>query len=111
MSSVRINNAIKLAIHGKAQDDDIVAGLIDKEKIVIAADGSIAGLEEQITTLKKEKAFLFTDSAPSYNPPGGKPPVSNPFKKDSLNLTEQGKLLRDNPALARQMAAEAGVKI
>lgn len=111
LSSLRINNAIKLAIHGKVQDEDIVAGLIDKDKIVMAADGSIAGLDEQISTMKKEKGFLFVTDGPEYKPTGGKPPVTNPWKKDSFNMTEQGKIYRENPVLAKQMASEAGVQI
>lgn len=38
---------------------------------------------------------------------GGK----NPFKAGSINLTEQGRLLRTDPARAKQLAAEAGVKL
>lgn len=34
----------------------------------------------------------------------------NPFKADTKNLTEQGRLRRENPQLAEQMAAAAGVK-
>ena len=35
----------------------------------------------------------------------------NPFSKEHLNLTEQGKLYRENPTLARQMAAQYGYEI
>lgn len=35
----------------------------------------------------------------------------NPFKAGQINLTEQGKLLRTNPELAKKLAAEAGVKL
>ncbi|NUB24717.1 hypothetical protein [Azospirillum brasilense] len=33
----------------------------------------------------------------------------NPFKKDSFNLTEQTKLLRENPEMASRLKAEAGL--
>lgn len=36
---------------------------------------------------------------------------SNPFKAGQINLTEQGKLLRTNPELAKKLAQEAGVKL
>lgn len=36
---------------------------------------------------------------------------NNPFKKETFNLTEQGKIKRDNPQLARQLAAAAGVSL
>ena len=39
----------------------------------------------------------------------GNPPVVNPWKKETLNLTEQARLLRDQPEIARQMKAAAGL--
>lgn len=36
-----------------------------------------------------------------------KPPVSNPFVKGKENLTEQGKLLKENPALYNKLKTEA----
>lgn len=35
--------------------------------------------------------------------------IVNPFKKETLNLTEQARLLKDNPELYKQMKAAAGV--
>lgn len=35
----------------------------------------------------------------------------NPWSKDQFNLTEQGRMFRENPQKARQMAAEHGFKI
>jgi hypothetical protein len=43
--------------------------------------------------------------------PGGKPAPTNPFKAETKNVTAQGALFKENPALARSMAAEAGVPI
>ena len=37
--------------------------------------------------------------------------VKNPFAKETFNLTEQGKLFKENPELARQLAAQAGVSL
>lgn len=36
---------------------------------------------------------------------------NNPWKKESLNLTQQGEIFKANPTLARQLAAAAGVTI
>ena len=114
--ALKIDTAVKLAIADSAQDADIVAGLIDKAKLILGEDGKVTGLTEQVEALKKDKAFLFkgtSGSNPNYNPNGGgnNPPATNPFKKETFNLTEQGKMLRDNPEQARAMAAEAGVQI
>lgn len=112
--TLRMDTAIKLAIADSAQDADIVSGLIDKNKLILGEDGKVTGLTEQVEALKKDKAFLFKTSNPSpqYHPNGGgNPPAANPFKKETFNLTEQGRLLRSNPEQARAMAAEAGVTI
>ncbi len=37
------------------------------------------------------------------------PPQSNPWKKETLNLTEQARMLREQPELAKQMKAAAGL--
>lgn len=112
--TLRLDTAIKLAIADSAQDTEIVSRLIDKSKLILGEDGKVTGLTEQVDALKKDKAFLFKASgpAPQYNPNGGgNPPTTNPFKKETFNLTEQGRLLKTNPEQARAMAAEAGVKI
>ena len=36
---------------------------------------------------------------------------NNPFKAGTMNLTEQGKLWKENPELARRLAGEAGIKL
>lgn len=44
-----------------------------------------------------------------YVPPKGtnEPTVNNPWSKATLNLTEQAKILRENPTLAQQLKASA----
>lgn len=115
MKAMKINNAIKLKLISTAQDVDIVAGLIDKNKILVS-DDNIAGLDEQIKTLKASKPFLFKDASqspnPQYKPNGGTGGSDkNPFKKETLNMTEAGRLLRENPAQAKALAAAAGFNL
>ena len=114
MKELRINDAIKLAIVDKAQDVDIVSGLFDKTKLILGDDGKITGLDEQLKELQKNKAFLFKQAGPNpkYDPKGGNGnPGTNPFAKDTFNLTEQGRLLRENPEQAKAFAQAAGVTI
>lgn len=114
MKELRINDAIKLAIVDKAQDVDIVSGLFDKSKLILGEDGKITGLDEQLKELQKSKAFLFKQAGPNpqYRPNGGNgTPSANPFAKDTFNLTEQGRLLRENPEQAKALAQAAGVTI
>ena len=114
MKELRINDAIKLAIVDKAQDVDIVSSLFDKAKLILGDDGKITGLDEQLKELQKNKAFLFKQAGPNpkYDPKGGPVhPSTNPFAKDTFNLTEQGRLLRENPEQAKAFAQAAGVTI
>ena len=114
MKELRINDAIKLAIVDKAQDVDIVSSLFDKTKLILGDDGKITGLDEQLKELQKNKAFLFKQAGPNpkYDPKGGNgTPSTNPFAKDTFNLTEQGRLLRENPEQAKAFAQAAGVTI
>ncbi|WP_424162164.1 phage scaffolding protein [Bacillus amyloliquefaciens] len=81
------------------------------------ADGKLIGLDEQLTALRESDSYLFEEdqkSAPSIA--GRQPHVSgqsgtqtpaNPFKKETLNLTEQGRLFRENPELAMRLQKEA----
>lgn len=61
LKDLTLTNAIKLAIAGKVHDESIVSGLIDKTKLIIGDDGKIVGLDEQISSLKEGKAFLFKE--------------------------------------------------
>lgn len=115
LKNLRIDSAVKLKLSGTAQDVDIVAGLIDKTKLIVSDDGTVAGLDEQINPLKQSKPFLFKDGKPKgsgYEPAGGAGGNTvNPFKKETFSLTEQGKLFKENPALAKSLAQEAGINI
>ena len=112
MHDLRMNTAIKLAIGDKAQDSEIVAGLIDKDKIILSEDGKVTGLNEQLANLQKDKAFLFKAvEPPNYTPNGGgSPQIKNPFAKETFNLTAQGQMLKTNPEQARALASAAGIK-
>lgn len=115
MKDMRLSTAIQIAIAADAQDVGIVSGLFDKSKLILGDDGKVTGLDEQLTALKKDKPFLFRDGKPKgkgYEPNGGGGPLDkNPFAKENFNLTEQGKILRENPEQARALAAAAGVTI
>lgn len=115
LKNIRIDNAVKLKLTNTAQDVDIVASLIDKTKLIVGDDGSVTGLDEQINPLKQSKPFLFKDlnnnNQQNYTPNSGGNPVNNPFSKEHFNLTEQGRLFRENPQQARALAQAAGINI
>lgn len=58
LRELTLTNAIKLAVAGKVHDETLVAGLIDKDKLVIDGD-KVVGLEDQLKSLQEEKSFLF----------------------------------------------------
>lgn len=103
LKDLTLTNAIKLAIAGKVHDESIVSGLVDKTKLIIGDDGKIVGLDEQITSLKESKAFLFKEETTDPNNPNpkpgfqkiGNPPPNDPVAMDTAiaaafgNTTEQ----------------------
>lgn len=113
LKELRLTSAIKLAVAGKVHDEDMAAALFDRSKLALSEDGKVTGLEEQLRSIREAKGFLFkAASGQGYDPAGGGGGgKANPFAKDTFNLTEQGRLLRENPAQAREMAAAAGVRI
>lgn len=111
LKNLRIDSAVKLKLTNTAQDVDIVASLIDKTKLIVGDDGSVTGLDEQINPLKQSKPFLFKSDKQRYEPKDGGNPINNPFSKEHFNLTEQGKLFRENPEQARALAQAVGVNI
>lgn len=72
LAETRLTSAVKLALTGKVQDLDIVSGLLDKTKIELDEQGNVkGGLDEQLTTLKESKSFLFV---PENEPQQQQPP-------------------------------------
>jgi len=81
LKEIQLTNAIKLAIAGKVHDEGLAAGLVDKTKLILGEDGKVVGLEEQITSLKEHKAFLFkedTENPNNSNPKPGFQKIGNP---------------------------------
>lgn len=83
------------------------------DKFTFDKDGKPIGIDDVLKPMKESLPHLFKADKPGgYNPNGGgNPPASNPFAKESFNLTEQGRLLREDPTQARQLAAAAGIKL
>lgn len=70
IKTIKLDNAIKLAINGKVHDEDIITSLFDREKLVLDDSGKVIGLEEQLEGLKSNKSFLFKDEG-KKDPDGG----------------------------------------
>lgn len=83
------------------------------EKFTFNKEDQPIGVQDIIKPYMEDKTMkhLFKQES-HYNPLGGSEGmVSNPFAKETFNLTKQGELFRNNPEQARELAAAAGVKI
>lgn len=104
---------ITAAIQSKLTDakyPDLLLTKFDQSKLSIAEDGTVLGIDEQLTALKEQYKDLFKPDLKGREPNniGGTPPgTKNPWSKEHFNLTEQGRILRENPELAAQLQAAA----
>lgn len=113
MAQMKLDFAIEKALAAaKAKNIKAVKALLDLEKVKLDGE-QLLGLDDQLETLKETDPYLFGDSGKvggGTNPPGAGNPEVNPWKPETFNLTLQGKILREDPAKAARMKAEAGVK-
>lgn len=103
--------AINSAIQSKLTDTkypDLLMTKFDKTKISMQEDGSIIGIDEQLTNIKEQYKDLFKPDIVGNDPNNkykNNPGVKNPWSKEHFNLTEQGRIFRENPELAKQLQA------
>lgn len=111
----RFNFSLEQAlVRLQAKNVKAAKALVDTEKISIDDNGNLIGFEEQIKQIKEENDYLFGPDLKGNRPDDTQqtPPAvkNNPWKKESLNLTEQGRILKEDPKLAERLKSEAGVK-
>lgn len=94
-----------------AKNQKAVMALLDLDTVKV--DGKdLLGLKEQLEKLKESDSYLFGEGAGvggrDPHPPGkgGKETSKNPWGKEHYNLTEQGRILREDPELAKQFMAQ-----
>ena len=79
-------------------------------------DKPVTGLDSLVESMVKEKNWLLGAGGGSgqvgggTNPPGAGGGEANPWKAETFNLTNQAKILQENPSLAARLKQEAGVK-
>lgn len=108
IKDLTINNAIQAKLTD-AKHPDLLVGKFDKSKLSLSEDGTqVYGIDEQLTAMKEQYKDLFTVDVKGGDPNNKTKPApgqKNPWSKEHFNLTEQGKLLKENPELARQFMA------
>lgn len=114
IAALRKETSIELALKDeKAKNIKAVKALLDLEKVSLDGDNLI-GLDEQLKALKEKESYLFGEDTirgrePNKdNNPVGDEYKSNPWSKEHFNLTEQGRIYREEPELAAKLKAAAG---
>ena len=114
IKQIQIDNAVEKALLGaKAKNIKAVKALLDLETAELDGE-NVKGLEDQLKKLfeTEDTKFLFdqTSGKPNFKgtKPGegkddGKGVTKNPWSKEHFNLTEQGKILTEDPELAQQL--------
>ena len=112
LKQLQINNAVEKALIGaKAKNVKAVKALLDLNGVEFDGE-TVKGLADQLKKLQEgeDSKFLFdsqgTQQFKGFKPSesGDRPPSgNNPWSKEYFNLTEQGKMLKENPELAAQM--------
>ncbi|NFA98019.1 scaffolding protein [Clostridium botulinum] len=115
IQDMQFNYALEGALKGaNVRNTKAVKALLNLEGVKL--DGqNIIGLNEQIEAIKKSDSYLFAEEQkPKFSgvePTDGSKTSQgyNPWKKESFNLTDQGKIFKENPEQAKQLMAQVGI--
>lgn len=109
IAELKKSTAIEMyLVSQKAKNIKAAKALLDLEKISLDGD-NIIGIEDQVKGLKEKESYLFgEDKLSGRDPHKDTEPVDplmkkNPFSKEHFNLTEQGRLYREDPELAKKL--------
>lgn len=115
IQDMQFNYALEGALKGaNVRNIKAIKALLNLENVKLDGE-SIIGLKDQLEALKKSDSYLFAEEQQTkfsgiHPVDGSKPPQGyNPWKKDTFNLTDQGKIFKENPDQAKQLMAQAGV--
>lgn len=113
IKEIKKSTSIELKLKDeKAKNIKAVKALLDLDKVSVDGD-NIIGLDEQLKTLKESDPYLFgEDTLRGKNPKSPTDPVddlykNNPWSKEHFNLTEQGKILNEDPEKAEKLKQAA----
>jgi hypothetical protein len=101
-----VNKATTLATQ-KGLPVDLVAYFVGQDEETTTNNlTALESIWQQYLEKAVEAKFKDSGRSPNQGGGGGTGQI-NPWKKETFNLTEQGRLLRDNPELAKQLQAQA----
>nr|DAI96714.1 MAG TPA: minor structural protein [Caudoviricetes sp.] len=110
IKDMNIDSAIKAKL-SDTKYPDLLVGKFDRSKLLVADDGTVTGIDEQLTGIKETYKELFTPIVSGKDPKNKNintpDSTKNPWSKEHFNLTLQAKMLSEDPELAAQyMAAQ-----
>lgn len=104
----------QLSKEGVTDPDYIIYKQGGIDKFTFNDEGKPVGVSDIVKSYKKDTSMshLFQQTQQNYNPAGGDGKETvNPFAKETFNLTKQGKLFKENPEHAKELAMAAGIEI
>ncbi|MBU3193473.1 phage scaffolding protein [Clostridium algidicarnis] len=117
IKDMQFNHSLDEALKGaNVRNSKAIKALLNLENVKLDGE-SIIGLNDQLEALKKSDSYLFAERQnPKFSgvepTDGSKSPQGyNPWKKENFNLTDQGKIFKENPDQAKQLMAQAGVNL
>ncbi|WMJ79543.1 phage scaffolding protein [Clostridium sp. MB40-C1] len=115
IQDMQFNYALEGALKGaNVRNTKALKALLNLENVKLDGE-SLIGLKDQLDSLKESDSYLFAEEQQNkfsgIKPTDGTrtPQGYNPWKKESFNLTEQGKIFKENPEQAKQLMVQAGV--
>ena len=108
IQKIKYDTKLEIALNNSnARNTKALRGLLDMEKIVLDEDGNLSGFDEQLSQLKESDSYLFNTEKPAGLGGGKTTPrktaIKNPFSKEHFDITEQCRLIKENPTLAEQL--------
>jgi len=107
LKDININSAIRSELTG-FKYPELIEAKIDKTKLTVGDDGKVFGITDQLTVIKETYKDLVIPIVTGKDPNNNTiihSGMKNPWSKEHFNLTEQGKIFRENPELAKQLQA------
>ena len=104
-----------IAMSGKKEED--VSKIVKMAQGLKTEDNTVADCIKEVMDMINPQPTNATPTMPvgkPLNQPSASVTIdaaTNPFRAGSINLTEQGRIWKENPELARRLAGEAGIKL
>ena len=105
----------KLSREGVLDPDYLIYKAGGLDKFTFDKENKPVGVSDVVKTYKEDSTMVHLfkqDTKPPYHPKGGEGGgASNPFAKETFDMTKQSEMFRENPEQARALAAAAGVEL